>query len=218
MSTSRWVLHTITLAEPTLRRPDAFVMSATYLWSPRQLCRPVASDIVQRARQARIPLDNTSISAAAACALQVAALRQRAALLQVYSLALLRYKLPSMLEPLLAVLVGPGSGAAATAAAAAGYSNGASAALQPYASASGTAALLALQHVCGVALPQQGIEIPAELQQIQQEMTVDDISVSALLSQPSVMESAGVVTADEYGQPVFDFAVSFVFYCTRPGL
>lgn len=155
--------------------------------------------------------------AAAACALQVAALRQRAALLQVYSLALLRYKLPSMLEPLLAVLVGPGSGVAATAAGAAGYSNSASAALHPYASASGTAALLALQHICGVALPQQGIEIPAELQQIQQEMTVDDISVAALLSQPSVMESAGVVTTDEYGQPVFDFAVSLVF-CTRPGL
>jgi hypothetical protein len=141
--------------------------------------------------------------------LQVAALRQRAALLQIYSLALLRYKLPSMLEPLLAVLVGPGSSAAATAAGAAGYTtNGASAALHPYASASGTAALLALQHVCGVALPQQGIEIPAELQQIQQEMSVDDISVAALLSQPSVMESAGVVTTDEYGQPVFDFAVS----------
>lgn len=144
-------------------------------------------------------------------ALQVAALRQRASLLQIYGLALLRCKQTAMLEPLLAVLVGASSSAAAVAAGASGYANGTPAALHPYASASGTAALLALQHICGVALPQQGIEIPSDLQQIQQEMMVDDISVAMLLSQPGVMESTGVVTMDDYGQPVFDFQV-------RPGL
>lgn len=143
---------------------------------------------------------------------QVAALRQRAFLLQLYGLALLRCKQTAMLEPLLAALVGASSSTAALAASTSGYANnnGAAAALHPYASASGSAALLALQHVCGVALPQQGIDIPNDLQQIQAEMIVDDISVAMLLSQPSVMESSGVVTTDDYGQPVFDFQV-------RPG-
>jgi hypothetical protein len=139
--------------------------------------------------------------------MQVAALRQRASLLQIYSLAMLRFKTPSMLEPLLGALVGASSGAAAVAASASGFANGAPAALHPYASASGTAALLSLQSICGVALPQQGIEIPSDLQQLQQEMVVNEISVAALLSQPSVMESSGVVTTDENGQPVFDFPV-----------
>lgn len=112
-----------------------------------------------------------------------------------------------MLEPLLAALVGASSGAAAVAAGASGNANGAPAALNPYVSASGTAALLALQHICGVALPQQGIEISADLQQIQQEMSVDDISVASLLSQPDVMDRTGVVMTDDYGQPVFDFQV-----------
>jgi hypothetical protein len=138
--------------------------------------------------------------------MQVAALRQRASLLQIYSLAMLRFKTPSMLEPLLGSLVGASSGAAAVAASASGFANGA-AALHPYASASGTAALLSLQSICGVALPQQGIEIPSDLQQLQQDMVVNEISVAALLSQPSVMESSGVVTTDENGQPVFDFPV-----------
>lgn len=141
---------------------------------------------------------------------QVAALRQRASILQLYGLALLRCQQTAMLEPLLAALVGASSSTAAVLAGASGYaSNGAAAALHPYASASGTAALLALQHACGVVLPQQGIDIPSELQQIQQDMIVDDISVAMLLNQPSAMESSGVVTLDDYGQPVFDFQVCF---------
>lgn len=140
--------------------------------------------------------------------LQVAALRQRAILLQIYSLALLRYKSPAMLQPLLQVLVGPSSPAADTAAHTAGYSNGAAAALNPYASASGTGALLALQHVCNISLPTQGIEIPPDMQQLQQDMTVDDISVADLLSQPSIMERVGVVTLDDFQQPMFMFPVS----------
>jgi hypothetical protein len=38
-------------------------------------------------------------------------------------------------------------------------------------------------------------------------MIFEDISVAMLLSQPGVMESSGVVTMDDYGQPVFDFQV-----------
>lgn len=140
---------------------------------------------------------------------QVAALRQRAALLQTYGLALLRCKQIAMLAPLLAALVGASSGTAAVIAGTAGYPNGA--ALHPYASASGTAALLALQHICGLSLPQQGIETSSDIQQIQQDMVVDDISVAMLLSQPSVMESTGVVTTDDYGQPVFDFQVCHAY-------
>ena len=133
-------------------------------------------------------------------------MRQRASVLQMYALALLRCQQTAMLEPLLAALVGASTDAAAVAANASGYgANGA--AVHPYASASGTAALLALQQVCGVVLPQQGIEIPPELQQIQQEMVVDDISVAMLLNQPNAMDSSGVVTLDDYGQPVFDFQV-----------
>lgn len=152
------------------------------------------------------PADATA-AATAIPALQVAALRQRASLLQTYGLAVLRCRQTAMLEPLLAALVGASTSAAAVAAGASGYANGNSAALHPYASASGTAVLLSLQHICGVALPQQGIEIPSDLQQIQQDMIFEDISVAMLLSQPGVMESSGVVTMDDYGQPVFDFQV-----------
>lgn len=56
--------------------------------------------------------------------------------------------------------------------------------------------------------------MPSELLQLQQDMVVDDISVAMLLTQPSVMESCGVVTHDDYGQPVFDFGVrACVCFC-----
>jgi hypothetical protein len=51
-------------------------------------------------------------------------------------------------------------------------------------------------------------DVPSELLQLQQDMAVDDVSVAMLLTQPAAMELCGVVTQDDYGQPVFDFAVS----------
>jgi hypothetical protein len=51
-------------------------------------------------------------------------------------------------------------------------------------------------------------DVPAELLQLQQDMSVDDVSVAMLLTQPAAMELCGVVTQDDYGQPVFDFGVS----------
>jgi hypothetical protein len=144
------------------------------------------------------------------CVAQVAALRQRAALLQLYALVLLRSMQEAMVEPVLAALVGASSAAAAVTASASGYSNGTAAAVHPYAPASGAAALQALQHICGVTLPQQGIDIRPDLLQVQQEMVVDNISVASLFSQPSAMEGTGVVTTDEYGQPRFDFEVGLM--------
>jgi hypothetical protein len=158
--------------------------------------------------------------------LQVAGLRQRAYVLRMYALILLRCEQPAMLEPVLSALLGAASPAAAAAAAAAaggGFGNGAAAAalLNPYTSASGGAAMLALQHICSVELPEARSEIPADVEQLQQDMVVDDVSVAALLMQPAVMEAAGVITQDDYGQAVFNFPVRRVWLlrCVRgPGL
>lgn len=148
---------------------------------------------------------------------QVAALRQRAFALRMYALILLRCEQASMLEPVLAALLGAASPAAAAAAAAGGYANGAAtaAALNPYTTASGGAAMLALQHICSVTLPEPRMDMPADVQQLQQDMTVDDVSVAALLTQPAIMEASGVITRDDYGQGIFNFPVR-ALVCLQP--
>jgi hypothetical protein len=123
-----------------------------------------------------------------------------------YALIMLRCEQPAVLEPVLAALL---SASAATGGGhgADGSSNGAAALLNSYTSASGGAAMLALQHICGVQLPEARMDTPPELAQLQQDMAVDDVSVAALLTQPAAMEASGVVTQDDYGQSTFDFPV-----------
>jgi hypothetical protein len=73
-------------------------------------------------------------------------------------------------------------------------------------------------NVAGLLLQEPSLkDIPAQQLQLQQDMMKDDISVYMLLSQATVMESCGIVTLDDYGQPVFDFQVSVLLqpavYC-----
>ncbi|KAF8066245.1 NUP205 [Scenedesmus sp. PABB004] len=135
----------------------------------------------------------------------VASLRQRAYVLRLYALALLRCEQRAMLEPLLAALLcPPGAGGAPGSpgtprggAGGGGFGGGAA-----------PAALAALQAICRVPLAEPSLkDVPGELLALQQEMAADDVSVYALLTQPAAMEAAGLVVADDYGQPIFDFAV-----------
>lgn len=151
-------------------------------------------------------------------------MHQRGYVLRLFALALLRCEQSIMVEPLLAALLdaaravtyieelgfnppqqngGPGFGS--------GFHPAAGA--NPYGSGSAPPALLALQHICNVAVQEPSLrDIPAELQQLQNDMTVDDVSVNKLLTQPAVMEACGVVTQDDHGQPVFDFTVRLVTF------
>jgi hypothetical protein len=125
--------------------------------------------------------------------------------LKLYALALLRCEQPGMLVPLLCVLLEPlGTPAALFAA-----GNNGKAAGEPVGMRNGApAALTALHAVCSLLPEEPSLKsTPPELLALQSDMTLDDISVTSLLTQPAVMEAAGVVTLDDYGQPVFDFPV-----------
>lgn len=124
-----------------------------------------------------------------------------------------------MLEPILSALLDPSTATAYSEGlgfnppqqnGGLGYGSGfnPSVSPNPYGSGSAPPALLALQHICSVAVQEPTLrDIPAELQQLQNDMTVDDVSVNKLLTQPAVMEACGVVTFDDHGQAVFDFTV-----------
>lgn len=151
----------------------------------------------------------------------MASLHQRRYVLRLYALALLRCEQPVMLEPVLAALLDPA--AAASYSQSAGYdaqqqngfagfsgsgfhaANGAS----MYGSGSAPPVLMALQQICSVVLKEPSLkDMPSELQQLQNEMMVDDVSIIRLLTQPQAMEACGIVTQDDHGQSVFDFTVS----------
>lgn len=182
----------------------------------RLLCPPESSAVLLPALGALL-LEPLTAEDSAGVHAQVASLRQRAYVMRLYALTLLRCEVPAMLEPVLAaLLLDP-----AAAAAAAGLNGQAQQQGQqqnglwsgagrydPLRGNSMPAALLALQQICSVTLQEPSLkDVPAELLQLQQDMAVDDVSVAMLLTQPAAMELCGVVTQDDYGQPVFDFAV-----------
>ncbi|KAF6258705.1 hypothetical protein COO60DRAFT_1638930 [Scenedesmus sp. NREL 46B-D3] len=163
----------------------------------RLLCPPEASSVLLPALGVLL-LEPLAADDAAGVHAQVASLRQRAYVLRLYALTLLRCEVPAMLEP---------NGQAPQHPQQNGLWSGVGShnPLQPH---SMPAALRALQQICSVVLQEPSLkDVPPELLQLQQDMAVDDVSVAMLLTQPAAMELCGVVTQDDYGQPVFDFGV-----------
>lgn len=136
----------------------------------------------------------------------VAALHQRAHLLRIEALLLLRIPDAAPARVLAQCLIDPTSAVSAAASDAEGLM--AASTVTTTAGGAAAALLAPLQQVARLAPPEPHItDLPPEERRLQQEMSVGDVSVDMLLTNETVMRQAGVLVESDTGVAIFHFGV-----------